>query len=139
MTSAENRLPGPTVTPEIGYRDPHTAIRWLCDVLGTRRGLIVERPDGGVAHAELWWYDGAVFVGMREAEDGDQERSVVCLVASDGSEVDRIWERVLDAHAEVVFPLSDTPFGSHQCVVRDPEGNTWTIGTYRPEPPADKA
>ena len=34
--------------------------------------------------------------------------------------------------ADVAIPVGDTPFGSHQFVVRDPEGNVWVVGTYVP-------
>jgi uncharacterized glyoxalase superfamily protein PhnB len=139
MTSTEDGRPGPAVTPELGYRDPRSAIRWLCDVLGIRQGLIVERPDGGIAHAELWWQDSAIFLGSRDVAERDRDGSSVCLVANNAAEVDGIWEQAQNAQADIAFPLSDTPFGSHQCAVRDPEGYTWTVGTYRPQaPPEDQ-
>ena len=124
------------MSPELGYRDAKGAIRWLCDIVGMRSGLIVEGEHGAIAHAELWWKDSVVFVGTEDAPTGPGSRSVVCLAADYDGEVDAIYERALAAHAEVVQPLADTPFGSHQCAVRDPEGHTWTVGTYRPQPPA---
>ena len=35
--------------------------------------------------------------------------------------------------AEVVRELHDTPYGSRDFVVRDPEGNVWSFGTYAGE------
>jgi uncharacterized glyoxalase superfamily protein PhnB len=29
--------------------------------------------------------------------------------------------------------LHDTDYGSREYMVRDPEGNLWSFGTYRPE------
>ena len=102
-----------------------------------RQGLVVDGPGGTVAHAELWWQDAAVFVETREAsgEVVNAGRSVVCLVARDDAEVDRIYQRALSAHTHVELPRGDTAFGSHQFALRDAENNIWTIGTYQPVPP----
>ncbi|TWG84000.1 hypothetical protein L603_002200000110 [Cellulosimicrobium cellulans J34] len=32
------------------------------------------------------------------------------------------------------MPLRDTDYGSRELVLRDPEGNLWSFGTYRGEP-----
>ena len=36
------------------------------------------------------------------------------------------------AGALVTTPLHDTPYGSRDFTVRDPEGHTWNVGTYDP-------
>jgi len=35
------------------------------------------------------------------------------------------------AGAEITAELTDTEYGSHTFSLRDPEGSSWTIGTYR--------
>lgn len=40
-------------------------------------------------------------------------------------------EQVLES--EVVMELTDQDYGSRDYVARDPEGNLWCFGTYRPE------
>lgn len=136
MGTEANRLSGPALTPELWYHDAHGAIRWQSEVLGMRPGLVVDRSDGAVAHAELWWQDAAVYVGTHDTQDANQGGSVVCLAAKDRDEVDRIYQAALDAKADITLPLADTPLGSHQFAVRDPEGHVWTIGTYLPRPPS---
>jgi uncharacterized glyoxalase superfamily protein PhnB len=37
------------------------------------------------------------------------------------------------AAAEVALPLTDTDCGSRDFTLRDPEGNPWAFGTYRPK------
>ena len=37
------------------------------------------------------------------------------------------------AGAEIVMDLHDTDYGSREYMVRDPEGNLWSFGTYRPD------
>ena len=124
----------PLLTPELGYLDARAAIEWLTDILGLRVGGVSDREDGAVAHAELWWQGFAVYVGT-VGSDQERGRSTVCLVADNDGEVDRLYGRALNANCEVVFPLTDTAFGSHQFAVHDPEGHVWVIGTYRPTPP----
>lgn len=34
--------------------------------------------------------------------------------------------------APVVMELTDQPYGSREYAVTDPEGNVWSVGTYRP-------
>jgi uncharacterized glyoxalase superfamily protein PhnB len=44
--------------------------------------------------------------------------------------------RAAAAGAQVVRPLNETDYGSHEFMVVDPEGNRWSFGTYRGEPTA---
>jgi uncharacterized glyoxalase superfamily protein PhnB len=130
IRSLHDAVMAPTITPELGYRDPHAAIQWLTEVLGFKLSLVIDDDEGGVAHAELSWRTGVIFLGGREQASGP---AVVCLTAEDASEVDRMYERVVEAGGEIPDPPSDTPFGSHQFTARDAEGNLWTVGTYQPK------
>jgi len=47
-------------------------------------------------------------------------------------DVDAIHAKV--AGADITAELHDTDFGSHTFSLRDPEGNAWTIDTYRGAP-----
>jgi uncharacterized glyoxalase superfamily protein PhnB len=128
---------GPTVTPELDYGNARQAIEWLTEVLGLQHGLTVDGPDGSVVHAELWWHTGAVFVeSLQPSENGvPTGTATVCLATESTAEVDSTYDRAEASGAEIVFELADTPFGSHQFAVRDPEGNIWTVGTYQPSVP----
>ena len=41
--------------------------------------------------------------------------------------------RASEAGAAIERELSDTDYGSREYTARDPEGNLWSFGTYRPE------
>jgi uncharacterized glyoxalase superfamily protein PhnB len=41
--------------------------------------------------------------------------------------------RARDAGAAIERELTETDYGSHEYTARDPEGNLWSFGTYRPE------
>lgn len=53
-------------------------------------------------------------------------------MAAESTTVDRAWAQVQkNGWLEVLEPLTDTDYGSHQFTVRDGDGNLWTMGTYR--------
>jgi uncharacterized glyoxalase superfamily protein PhnB len=130
----------PTLTPSVVYDDAARGIRWLTEVLGLSVASRYDAPDGSVPFAELVWRTGVVFVSSRPPSDNPWSRvgpASIALAAEDAETVDRHFERALAAGAEVVRPVHDArtpafPDGSHQFDVRDPEGNLWTVGTFRP-------
>lgn len=130
--------PAPTVWPALRYDDAPAAIRFLVDVLGFAETLVVPGPDGTVAHAELRWPEGgAVMLGSTGfpadgVHDAMKPGSSAIYVVSD--RVDDIHAKVADAGAVITVDLHDTEFGSHTFSLRDPEGNAWTVGTYRGAP-----
>jgi uncharacterized glyoxalase superfamily protein PhnB len=59
----------------------------------------------------------------------DTEHCVTYLALDDP---DAHHAAAVQAGAEVVMELTDQPYGSREYAVRDPEGNVWCSGTYRP-------
>jgi len=45
---------------------------------------------------------------------------------------DGLHTRAVDAGAEIVVGLTDQDYGSREFAARDPHGNIWCFGTYRP-------
>ena len=91
--------------------------------------------NGVVHHAELRWpLGGGVMLGddRQPADDlhdqlptGPVSIYVVC------DEPDDLFERAAARGAEVLQGLKDEDYGSRGFTVRDPEGNVWSLGTYR--------
>ena len=48
-------------------------------------------------------------------------------------EVDPLHDTAKAAGAEIVMAPTDQDYGSRDFSARDPEGNIWSFGTYRPE------
>jgi uncharacterized glyoxalase superfamily protein PhnB len=121
------------VYPVLKYDDAHAAIEFLEKTFGVER-LQVHEDDGKVVHAELRFGDGVVMLSSAGAGDPmyDQGlgRTTVYVVVD---EVDPLHERARDAGAEIVLEPTDQDYGSRDFTVRDPEGNLWSFGTYRPE------
>jgi uncharacterized glyoxalase superfamily protein PhnB len=130
----------PPLIPSVAYDDAPAAIRWLTDVLGLRVVRKFEMPDGTIAHAELAWRSAMVFVHTRPEQANPWSvvgPASIALAVDSAAIVDEHYERAVAADADIVRPAYDSktpafPEGSRQFDVRDPEGNLWTVGTYRP-------
>jgi len=135
----------PPLIPAVAYADAPAAIRWLTGMLGLRVVRSFEMPDGTIAHAELAWGRSMVFVHTRPPRENPWSvvgPASIALGVDDVTVVDRHYERAVAAGADIVRPAYDSvtpafPEGSRQFDVRDPEGNLWTVGTYRPRMTAE--
>jgi len=121
-----------TIFPAFRFRDARAAIDWLGRAFGFEPRMVVDGPDGAVAHAELVLGDAMIMLGS--VRDGDDYApppgggAAYVFVA----DPDAQHERARAAGAEVVRQLTDTDYGSREFSVRDPEGNHWSFGTYQP-------
>jgi uncharacterized glyoxalase superfamily protein PhnB len=99
-----------------------------------------EMPDGTIAHAELAWRSAMIFVHSRPPKENPWSvvgPASIALAVDNSVVVDRHFARAVAAGADIVRAAYDSktpafPDGSRQFDVRDPEGNLWTVGTYRP-------
>ncbi|WP_214407915.1 VOC family protein [Pseudonocardia lacus] len=126
-----------SIHPTLRYDDPRAAIAFLTDALGFTAEFVSTADDGTVGHAELSFRGGpgdepgVLMLGPRRrpADPFDTGRAVIYLAADDPDERHR---RAVAAGASVVQELVDQPYGSREFAVADPEGNIWSVGTYRP-------
>lgn len=119
--------------PIVPYSNPRAAIQWLEKAFGATAVLVVPPdPDEPLAHAEV-----AVGTGLVMVDDADRTDNpfalpgpvVVYVVVEDP---DALHERASAAGAEIIMPLTDQDYGSREFAARDPHGNVWSFGTYRP-------
>ena len=68
---------------------------------------------------------------VRDDGDWHAQTAGAYLVTDD---VEAVWARVEAAGAEVLRPLASPGHGGLEFVVRDPEGNSWSVGSYRGAP-----
>jgi uncharacterized glyoxalase superfamily protein PhnB len=124
----------PIFYPGLRYRDADAAMSWLEDVLGCKRREDHRDENGYVVHAELD-FRGAVVMLSSAGVGREPFRSLPAggaLVYCAVDEVDSLYECVREAGAEIALTITDTDYGSRDFTVRDPEGNLWAFGTYRP-------
>jgi uncharacterized glyoxalase superfamily protein PhnB len=124
-----------TVYPGLQYADADAAMKWLEDVLGCKRREDHRDDDGNVGHAEME-FQGAVLMLSSAGVGREPFKSLpaggrLIYIAID--EVDSLYESVRKAGGDIALEITDTDYGSRDFTVRDPEGNLWAFGTYRPE------
>jgi uncharacterized glyoxalase superfamily protein PhnB len=128
------QISSPTFYPGLQYRDADAGMRWLEEVLGCKRREDIRDDEGNVVHAELEFRGAIVMLSTagvgREPFRGLPAGGRLVYCALD--EVDSLYERVRNADAEIAVEITDTDYGSRDFTVRDPEGNLWAFGTYRP-------
>jgi uncharacterized glyoxalase superfamily protein PhnB len=117
-----------TVFPCITFKDAKASIDWLERALGAERVEVYE--DGGrVVHAEIRIGESIVMAGDERAGSRATPPglSVVYVVVPDA---DAAYERARAAGADVTEPV-DQDYGSRDITVTDPDGNRWSLGTYK--------
>jgi uncharacterized glyoxalase superfamily protein PhnB len=124
-----------SIYTSLRYRDAMAAIEFLEQAFGFERGAVHQGEDGAVHHAELRFAGEWIMLG--QTSDGSDGRldlesgpTWVYVVVDDP---DGHHERAVAAGAEIVRGLTDEDYGSRGYTARDPEGNVWSFGTYRPE------
>ncbi|WP_309142397.1 VOC family protein [Bradyrhizobium sp. sGM-13] len=135
MTSP-SKSEAPRLYPTMRCRDAEAMIRWLKEVVGfTER--VVYRDGGAVQHAELAYGPSLLMLGQSRDDEygklvGDigGRRTDALYVAVDNP--DALYAKVKAAGGKIEMELRDTDYGSRDFACRDPEGNLWSFGTYRP-------
>lgn len=131
--------PPPQVWPTLRAADARALIKFLVEVFGFEETVVYGEGDR-VDHAQLSWPAGGGIMLGSAADRGPDDKwtlrpgSFGAYAVTD--DVDAIHDRAVRAGAEIIRPLQDTDYGSHEFAARDPEGNLWSFGTYRGEPRA---
>jgi uncharacterized glyoxalase superfamily protein PhnB len=127
----------PTIYPTIRYDDAPAAIGFLSTAFGFLAQEVDRGEDGRVNHSLLRYGPSLVMLSSRGPGSSPFDHGTVCLyVAVD--DPDAHHARAVAAGAEIVQALVDQPYGSREYAARDPEGNVWAFGTYRPQADADR-
>jgi uncharacterized glyoxalase superfamily protein PhnB len=121
--------------PIVPFSNPRAGIAWLERTFGAVATLVVPpEPDEPLKHAELQVGNGLVMI-----DDADRTDSpfalpgpVVLYVVVD--DPDGLHDQAVAGGAEIVMELTDQDYGSREFAARDPHGNVWCFGTYRPGP-----
>jgi uncharacterized glyoxalase superfamily protein PhnB len=121
----------------VPYPDPRAAIGWLERAFGAQATAVYPpEPDQPLVHAELRVGEGLVMLSDSRRQDESPfalPGPVVLYVVVD--DPDGLHERAVAAGAEIVRGLTDQDYGSRDFAARDPGGNVWSFGTYRPSVP----
>ena len=125
-----------TIFPILRYNDAREAIRWLTNAFGFVQLFSVPESGPYVRHAQLKLGGNLIMVGSVRSDDqvtspkdlGSSTQMLAVYVKNP----DEHFERARMAGAKILYPPTNTDFGSREYHVLDLEGHPWTFGTYRP-------
>lgn len=124
-----------SITPSLVCTPCADAIDFYERAFGAEEiGQRMTGPDGKVGHAEIRIGDSVIMLGD-EWPDGPT-RSPSSLGGSTAAlfiytdDVEELWDRAIEAGAEVVFPLELQFYGDRSGRLRDPFGHTWGLGQH---------
>jgi PhnB protein len=123
-----------TITPHIVVGDAGAASDWYARALGASERSRVTLPGGKVMTLELRFGESAVMVASEFPEAGILSplsvggTATVLQIYSDDAE--SLWDRALEAGAEVRQPLGDTFWGDLHGQITDPFGHRWNIARH---------
>ncbi len=127
--------------PCLTYADPDAALVFLREAFDFVPLVVHRDADGRIVHAEVARGSVALMIGPPRAERGWAAASslpqrhaslYVALVEATSHDVDALFARAWEAGALVTRPPEDTPYGTREFTVRDPEGQEWHVGNYHP-------
>ena len=124
-----------TLTPYITIKGCSKAIDFYKKAFGaTERGRLL-MPDGKIAHAELEIEGSLLMMADENIEWGNKGPQTIggnpMSFALYVKEVDKAFQKAVDAGATVVMPIEDMFYGDRLGQVMDPFGYKWMIVTHK--------
>lgn len=127
------------VTAMLTVSDIKAAVAFYQKALGfTRRGSIMNGPDGKPMHAELRLRDTTLMLGPENLQAGMRGAKsigatpVTLYITTEN--VDKVVAKAVKLGAKLVGSVMDQFWGDRTGTIVDPEGNTWMISTHVAEP-----
>jgi PhnB protein len=130
------------ITPHIVVRDAERAVDWYKRALGAEERERIPLPGGKLMSVELAFGESTVMLADEFPEAGVLSplsvggTSVVLNISTD--DVDSLWQRALDAGAEVLHPLQDAFWGERHGQITDPYGHRWGLAQHIRDVPHDE-
>ncbi len=114
-----------TVTPYLTVPGVAALLDFLKKAFGAREIERMERPGGGIIHAEVTIGDSKVMMGEPMQEAKATPASLYLYL----EDVDAVYKRALAAGATSLREPANQFYGDRVAGVKDPSGNEWYIAT----------
>lgn len=116
-----------SLTPYLAVSDARAALDFYVEVFGAvRRGDPIVMEDGRIGHAELGIGGSVLMLAEEHPEIGHVAAAGGASVRVEVSDVDRSMELALARGAELIRPVTASPYGRGGSF-RDPFGQRWLI------------
>jgi uncharacterized glyoxalase superfamily protein PhnB len=115
-----------TVTPYVMTKDADQVLDFMKRALGAAERFRMDDGGGKIMHAEVQIGDSVVMI----AEATDKWQPMPACIHLYVEDCDAIFQRAVEAGAEVVQELADQFYGDRSGGVRDSGGNLWWITSH---------
>lgn len=123
----------PALTSAVFYKKPLAALEWLEKAFGFERAMLITDKDGNLAHSQMRFGDGMIYVGTEWADfvaspastGGKNTQMIHVHVEKD---IDQHCANARKAGAVILAEPEDQFYGDRTYRARDPEGHVWTFG-----------
>lgn len=122
-----------TVTPSIIVSDPDGALKHYQEAFGAEEVMCLRAPGGAVMHAEFKIGDSPIMLsgewpdhGMKAPIEGHSSGGLFIYV----KDVDKSFERAVDAGCKTIMPPADMFWGDRYGKVADKYGHVWGLATH---------
>src|SRR5215207_3386377 len=134
--------PKQTITPHLVVRGAATASKWYQQALGAEERGRVPVPGGRFLQIELRFGDSTVMIADEFPDLGVVSPlsvgGTVGALAIRTDDVDALWQRAVQAGAEVSRPLQEVFWGDRHGEIFDPFGHRWALAQHLRDVPADE-
>jgi PhnB protein len=114
------------VRPKLVVSGASDALQWYADVLDAAIGRRYQAGER-VVFADLVVL--GTTITLKDADDSDPVSQPGPLLDCVVDDPDAVAARMVQAGAEIVFPVADQPYGARGGRVRDPFGVQWLLQT----------
>ena len=123
-----------SVTPYLTANDGAKALDFYTRAFGARVTERMPGPGGKLMHAEMRIGDSVVMLSdempQSKCKAPTSLGGATAMLFLYVPNVDRAFQRALDAGCQVVAPLADMFWGDRYGSVQDPFGNVWGLATH---------
>ena len=131
-----------TITAHIVVRDAARAADWYQRAFGAEERERIPVPGGKLMSVELRLGDSSLMIADEFPELGVlSPRSIggtATVLHLSVDDVEPLWNRAVEAGAEVLQPLGDAFWGDRYGQVRDPFGHKWGLAQHVRDVPREE-
>lgn len=122
------------ITPYLIVNNAAAAIEFYKQVFSAKEEVRIEKPGGGIGHAELKIGSSKIMLADEHPEVNahgpETYGGTPVLIHLYIEDVDGVTKKAIDNGATVIRPLQDMFYGDRSGTVRDPYGHIWDISTH---------
>jgi uncharacterized glyoxalase superfamily protein PhnB len=120
------------VTPYLVINGAANAIEFYKSAFGARKLGVATMPDGKILHARIKIGDSIVmlsdeFPGSTDTSSPTSLGGSTVTIHIYSNNVDKLWQRALDAGAKIALPIDDQFWGERYGKLLDPFGHSWSL------------